>query len=244
MTGRCCAPATDASSCLLRWPTPSATRWAKSTWEGSRRRPWLRPCWPAFRSRILPIRFRWAWIRSSARSYGRYTNLGSAVSVDEYQQRTPISDRFNVSFQRQLPGKFIADVTYFINFVSRDQYSLNLNMMDPRLSYKYGSALTQTVNNPFFNYGTPETFPGASLRNARTVSVGSLLVPYPQYGTITQTGTDLRSARYQSLQLRGQRAFDHGFSLLATYAYVTTRSQWFYDPQDEYDSKLTTYNFT
>ena len=58
------------------------------------------------------------------------------------EQRTPISDRFNVSFQRQLPGKFIVDVTYFINFVSRDQYSLNLNMMDPRLSYKYGSALT------------------------------------------------------------------------------------------------------
>ena len=137
------------------------------------------------------------------KKFGRNTNLGSAVSVDEYQQRTPISDRFNLSFQRQLPGKFIADVTYYTNFVSHDQYSLNLNMMDPRLSYKYGSALTQTVNNPFFNFGTPETFPGTSLRNARTVSVGSLLVPYPQYGAITQTGTDLRSARYQSLQLRG-----------------------------------------
>jgi hypothetical protein len=143
-----------------------------------------------------------------------------------------------------LPGKFIADVTYYTNFVSHDQYSLNLNMMDPRLSYKYGSALTQTVNNPFFNFGTPETFPGASLRNARTVSVGSLLVPYPQYGAITQTGTDLRSARYQSFQLRFQRAFDHGFSLLATYARVWTRSDWFYDPQDEYDGKLTSFNFT
>jgi len=116
--------------------------------------------------------------------------------------------------------------------------------MDPRLSYKYGSALTQTVANPFYNFGTPETFPGASLRNAKTVSVASLLVPYPQYGTITQTGTDLRSARYQSFQLRLQRAFDHGFSLLATYARVWTRSEWFYDPQDEYDRKLTDFNFT
>jgi hypothetical protein len=41
------------------------------------------------------------------KKFGRNTNLGSAVSVDEYQQRTPI-----LSFQRQLPGKFIADVTY------------------------------------------------------------------------------------------------------------------------------------
>lgn len=177
------------------------------------------------------------------KKYGRNTNLGSAVSVDEYEQRTPISDRFNVSFQRQLPGKFIADVTYYVNFVSRDQYSLNLNMADPRLSFKYGSALTPTVPNPFFNFGTPETFPGAS-RNARTVSIGSLLVPYPQYGAITQTGTDLRSARYQSLQLRGQRSFDRGFSFLATYAFVSTRSDWFFDPQDEYDRKLTEFNFS
>jgi len=178
------------------------------------------------------------------KKFGRYTNLGGAVSVDEYEQKTPISDRFNVSFQRQLPGKFIADATYYINFVSRDQYNLNLNLMDPRLSYKYGSALTATVNNPFFNYGTPETFPGTGLRNARTVSIGSLLVPYPQYGTITQTGTDLRRSRYQSLQLRGQRAFDHGLSFLATYAYVATKSQWFYDAQDEYDGRLTDYSFT
>ena len=46
------------------------------------------------------------------------------------------------------------------------------------------------------------------------------------------------------MQFRAQRAFDHGFSLLATYARVWTRSEWFYDPQDEYDRKLTSYNFT
>src|SRR5262249_52577817 len=33
----------------------------------------------------------------TGKSYGRYTNLGSAVSVDKYEQRTPISDRFNFS---------------------------------------------------------------------------------------------------------------------------------------------------
>src|SRR5262249_15647263 len=123
------------------------------------------------------------------KKFGRYTNLGSAVSIDKYDQRPPISDRINISFQRQLPGKFIVDTTYFVNWVTRDQYSLNLNMADPRLSYKYKTELNQTVANPFFNFGAPDTFPGATKRNARTVSVGSLLVPYPQYGAITQTGT-------------------------------------------------------
>jgi hypothetical protein len=179
----------------------------------------------------------------TGKSYGRYTNLGTAVTVDQYIQRTPISDRLNFSFQRQLPGNFIADITYFINWVTRDQYSVNLDMADPRLSYTYKSALSASVANPFYNYGTKETFPG-TLRNTKTVSIGSLLVPYPQYTGITQTGTNLRSARYQSFQLRGQRAFANGFSLLATYAYATARSQWFFDPQDEYDNKLNWYDFT
>ncbi len=179
----------------------------------------------------------------TGKKYGRYTNLGSAVNIDEYQQRPPISDRLNLSFQRQLPGNFIADVTYFVNFVSRDQFSVTPNMMDPRLSFNNKAALTQTVANPFYNWGTPETFPG-TLRNARTVSIASLLVPYPQYGVITQTGTDLRKARYQSLQLRAQRAFQSGFSFLATYAYVSSRAQWFFDNQDQYDNKLSWYNFT
>jgi hypothetical protein len=179
----------------------------------------------------------------TGKKYGRYTNLGSAVTVDEYEQRPPISDRFNISFQRQLPGKFIADVTYFVNFVSRDQFSLTPNTMDPRLSFNYKAALSQTVNNPFYNWGTPETFPG-TLRNARTVTTASLLIPYPQYGVITQTGTDLRKARYQSFQLRAQRAFDRGFSFLASYAYVVSRAQWFFDNQDQYDNKLSWYDFT
>ena len=65
------------------------------------------------------------------KTYGRYTNLGDSVTIDEYEQRTPISDRINVSVQRELPGRIVADVTYFINFVSRDQYSQNLNMIGP-----------------------------------------------------------------------------------------------------------------
>ena len=60
--------------------------------------------------------------------------------------------------------------------MSRDQFSQNLNMTDPRLSYKYKADLEKTVSNPFYNYGTPETFPNASLRNSKTVKISTLLV--------------------------------------------------------------------
>ena len=65
------------------------------------------------------------------KSYGRNTNLGDNVSWDEYEQRTPVSDRINVSLQREIPFRIVADATYFINFISHDQYSQNLNLIGP-----------------------------------------------------------------------------------------------------------------
>ncbi len=177
------------------------------------------------------------------KSYGRNTNLGDNVSWDEYEQRTPVSDRINVSLQREMTWRIVADATYFVNFISHDQYSQNLNLMDPRLRYTYGAYVDQAVPNPFYNYGTVEQFPGA-LRRTATVARSQLLRPYPQYYNIIQTGTDLRKAKYQSLQLRLQRPFANGFSFVATYAYVKQESQWYFDEQDEYDGALTWFDFS
>lgn len=172
------------------------------------------------------------------KAYGRYTQLGDPVTFDQYQQRTPISDRISISVQRELPLRIVADVTYLMNFVSRDQWTTQLNLADPNLSYTYGAALNASVNNPFYNYGTVETFPGA-LRKTSKVSAGSLLVPYPQYGAILQTATDLRSSRYNTFQVRLQRPFEKGLSFLATYAYSTQKTHMYYDVQDEYNGILT-----
>ena len=176
------------------------------------------------------------------KTYGRYTNLGDAVTIDQYVYQPPVSDRINVSVQRQLPGRIVADVTYFINFLHDDQYSKNLNQQDPRLKYTMKTAFDAPVANPFYNYGTVETFPGG-LRRQATVTTGQLLRPYPQYGDLIQTGTALRSARHQSLQLRLQRPLHKGVSFLLSYAWVKARSEWFFDEQDEYDGALSWFDF-
>jgi hypothetical protein len=178
----------------------------------------------------------------TGKSLGRNTLLGSPVTFDQYELKPPISDRFNLSVQRELPGRIIADVGYMVNFVSRDYYNRNLNMADPRLSYTYQAALNTNVANPFYGYGDLTTFPG-TLRNQANVTVGSLLVPYPQYGTITQTSTNLRKARYHVLLLRLQRSFSKGVSFLLSYANVRTRSQWYWDAQDEYDNNLSWFDY-
>jgi hypothetical protein len=168
-------------------------------------------------------------IEPYGQAYGRYTGLGGAVSLDQYELRPQVNDRINFSYQREMWWKTVLEANYFLNLGTRVPYDINRNMMDPAFRYEQKQALNATVNNPFFGYLTPDKFPGA-LRNNRTVTLASLLVPYPQYGTITQTNTDGKKLNTQTLELRGQRPFHNGFSVLVAYAYNHERiQQWFDD---------------
>jgi hypothetical protein len=172
------------------------------------------------------------------KGYGTYTGLGDNVRWDEYRQRPSISDRVSFSVQRELWARTILDVSYLLNYISRDGYTKNFNMMDPRLSFQYGAQLSVAVPNPFLNYGTVDTFPG-QLRSRSTVTRADLLKPYPQYLSLLQDWTNGRNARYHTFELRAQRPFYQGLSLLAGYAYVRGTRQEFYDNVDEYDEQWT-----
>jgi predicted porin len=165
--------------------------------------------------------------------YGRYTGLGGAVSLDQYEQRPQINDRFNVSYQRRIWGGIVTDLSYFFNYGTRVPYDVNLNMMDPAFRYEQKTAINAQVTNPFRNYLTVDKFPGA-LRNTATVSIASLLVPYPQYTTITQTNTNGKLTRTHSFEARAQRPFTKGLSLLVSYGYSNEKTQQWFDDVANY----------
>jgi hypothetical protein len=172
------------------------------------------------------------------KKYGRYTNLGDAVSWTEQNYKSGVNDRFNFSLQRQLPNQFHLDATFFMNFGHDLPYTLNLNQVDPQLGYTHKSALDRGIPNPFRGYLTPETFPGA-LRNRPTVTVGSLLKPYPHYTAVTQTQTAGLLNRYKAVQLRLQRAFTNGYSVLMAYNYNRERNTTFFNAVDQYANDFT-----
>jgi hypothetical protein len=172
-------------------------------------------------------------IEPYGQAYGRYTGLGGAVSLDQYELRPQINDRLNFSYQKELRGGVVFETSYFYNWGSRVPYDINLNMSDPSFRYEQKAALNVQVNNPFFGYLTPATFPG-SLRNNRTVTLGSLLVPYPQYGNITQTNTDGRAIKEHTIEFRAQRPFVKGISFLAAYAYDNAQRQEWFDDRGQY----------
>jgi hypothetical protein len=167
------------------------------------------------------------------KALGRYTNLGGAVSTDFEDFRPNVNDRFNVTVQREVAWKFVVDATYFANVGHDLPYTRNLNMMDPQLSYTHKTLLNQRVNNPFFNYLTPDKFPG-QLRNQAQVALSTLLKPFPQYSNISRTNTPGFRERYHSFQLKAQRPFANGINFLLAYNYNRERQEEFFNDIEEF----------
>jgi hypothetical protein len=164
------------------------------------------------------------------KTLGTYTSLGDSVTYMMADRTRQHSDRLNISFQRQLPTGMVADITYFMNF-SNFAWDLgrDLNMVDPRIAYQYKAATNVQVANPFYNVLPVTKFPGP-LRSQKTVSNSSLMKPYPQYGSINVTeGQPGGNSHYQAIQLKLQKNFSKGYSMLFGYNYHYQNDQRYYD---------------
>jgi hypothetical protein len=134
---------------------------------------------------------------------------------------------------REIPGSFKVDATWFMNLGRNVPHDRLVNMWDPNLSYTYKAQLSQNVANPFYNYLTRETFPGV-LRNQPTISRLDLLRPYPQYGELRLNNVSDWRSRYQALQLRVQRTYTAGASVLVAYNYNQERNEAYFNDPAQY----------
>jgi Carboxypeptidase regulatory-like domain len=172
------------------------------------------------------------------KSLGANTNLGNPANWPDQNYRAQINDRVNFTIMREAPGQFKVDATWFMNIGRHVAHDVQLNLADPNLSYTYKAQLSQNITNPFANYLTPDLFPGG-LRSQLTVPKGSLLRPYPQYGgnlTVNNVG-DWRS-RYQALQLRVQRTYAAGASILFAYNYNHERNEAYFNDLQQYVNQV------
>ena len=171
-----------------------------------------------FPSNVNPL------ITPNGKAAGAAVGRGGTALL-RYPQKTlkARNDRFNVNFQRQLPGQVVASFTWFFN-VGNQSYSYALNNRDPRIDVNLQNAINTNVANPFYNYLTPAVFPGP-LRNQKTVPLASLLTPYPHYGGLYEVGTLGAAERYHSLEFKAQKAFSRGWNFLWAYVYIREKTQ-------------------
>ncbi len=153
--------------------------------------------------------------------------LGTGGGAFEFYPKNlskAFNQRFNVNLQHEFRGQFVVSATYFLNLGDK-WYSQALNTANPRFLTANESSLNNSVANPFYHVGSNKLSPG-SLWNQPTVSLGSLLSPYPQYGSLVEMGKCCAPERYNSFELKAQKAFSKGYNFLLTYVYIRERAAW------------------
>lgn len=177
------------------------------------------------------------------KSLGIYTMLGNSLLYFNPERRRSNSDRINISVQRQLPFSMVLDVTYFLNRTGQVfETDYNINQVDPRIAYTYKEQTLDVIDNPFYDRFPVEKFPGP-LRYQPQVGVTELARPYPQYGDITVVdGREAGAMKYQALQIKLQKNYSHGLSMLLGYSYHVERDQRFYDSIADYEHTFTWQN--
>src|SRR5207249_10619542 len=119
----------------------------------------------------------------SGSSLGALTNLDSNISYVDQNRRAPRVQQYSVDVQRELPGNMAITISYVgarsdrLGLGGTNDTAVNVNQVDPKY-LSLGSALAQSVPNPFF--GRPE-LAGTGLGSGATVPRAQLLRPYPQF---------------------------------------------------------------
>ncbi len=145
---------------------------------------------------------------------------GTTVVVPIPNDRSPYAMNWNFDIERQLGGGSLFEIAYVgeRGVHLRDGGGLVVNGMGfnqiPTQNLALGSQLLNQVANPF--YGTVKSGTLA----APTVPAGQLLLPYPQYTGVFSPTTAAFDNIYNSLQLKLEKRFQAGGTLLVAYTWA------------------------
>lgn len=145
------------------------------------------------------------------------TQVGSSVTTAFPDLVTSYAHMWNVSVQRRLPWKLIAEAAYVGTRGMSLWQNLSRNAI-PSDALAQGAALDALVPNPFF--GVIRT--GDSLLTQATTRASQLMKPYPHYSGVTRFRDSVGDSWYQGMTARLERTSTaFGFGL----AYTLSRQE-------------------
>ena len=135
------------------------------------------------------------------------------------------TEQWNFTVQHQFKGDLALEVGYAGLRGMHLPLGLQFNQLDPKYLAQ-GAALRTQVANPFFGTIALGTL------SAKTVQAGQLLLPFPQYQSLSDPGNYMGDSTYHALQMKAEKRFKSGGVLLGSYTFskilanVETLTSW------------------
>lgn len=150
-------------------------------------------------------------------SLGLSTSLGQAVTFIDPHHVQPKSVQYSASVQQQFPGNIALQIAYVGTRPTRLEVNHNINVLPVRY-YNQGQAeinyLNAAVANPMAG-----KIPQATNLNGPTIAQNLLLLPYPEFGSVTENYSSIGSAPYNSLQVQVSIPLRHRFSVQGNFTW-------------------------
>jgi Carboxypeptidase regulatory-like domain/TonB dependent receptor len=154
---------------------------------------------------------------------GLLTQAGTSIQFSNPDREIPQVHQFSLGIQRQLPWQMKLEVSY-AGSRSRDLLTGDFtvggarNINVPTLEQlararQDPTYFTQQVSNPFAGL-----LPGTSL-NGANVQRRQLLLPFPQFTTVTEALENVGKIWYNSLQVGLEKRFGSGLTLVGSYTW-------------------------
>jgi hypothetical protein len=115
---------------------------------------------------------------------GLSTYLGQNITFFAKDRKPSYAQRWSLGVQRQLPAGFVMEATYVGNRATHLPVGRNLNVLPAQYLSRTPFRDTATIN--YLGAQFPSPFYGLNPQyTSTTMSRSSLLMPYPQFGSVT-----------------------------------------------------------
>jgi hypothetical protein len=147
-------------------------------------------------------------------NFSSVSGAGGAAAIANWKPAYYLN--WNGAIQHEFRGGINLEVAYAashgVHLPINSDNGFNLNQL-PDTDLGLGNQLLAQVPNPF--YGKISSGP----LSTSTIQYGQLLRPFPTYQNVVEAAAYIGSSEYNSLQLKGQKRFNGGGTVLASYTF-------------------------
>jgi hypothetical protein len=198
----------------IQMPTPNQPGFSQSTALTATNDSYLTPV--ATLSNPFPTGI----LQPTGATKGTSTFIGQGITLYNPNPLNPYSIRWEFSIQEQLPWSMVLEAAYIGNhgvhlaidknmdYVPRQYLSTSLVRDTPTINL-----LTGAVPNPM------QGLIGTGSLNGKTVALQQLLLPFPQFTGFAVQKTNAGSSYYESLNLRLQKRYTNGLTLINNFVW-------------------------